>query len=287
MTVVLGPLLALVSSVGWGTSDYLGGRLSARLGALRVLLVSQAAATTVLVVLAVTVGGPLPAGIVTTGLLAGVAEAVAIASLYRGLAVGRAGLVAPASAVSPVVPLAVGLLAGQVPGPLRTVGLLLVVAGLVLASREPASSDGARSGPDVRSLGFGLVAGVGFGAYFVLMAEASATSVPWALALARLAAISLIGLGVVVASRLATVPAVALRRVDVVRLLALGLVVVVGDGAYALSSTYGALVLVAVLAATHPVVTVLWARFAGGERIDGLRWAGIAVTVLGVCAVTA
>lgn len=286
MTLLLGPVLALVSSLGWGTSDYLGGRLSARLGALRVLLVSQAAATTVLLLVVVTVGGPLPAGIVTTGLLAGVAEAVAIASLYRGLAVGQAGLVAPASAVSPVVPLAVGLLAGQVPGPLRVAGLLLVVGGLVLASREQGGGSVAAPGVDGRSLGYGLVAGVGFGTYFVLMAEASATSVPWALLLARLAAITLIGLGVVVASRLASAPAVSLTRSDVGRLLALGLVVVVGDGAYALSSTYGALVLVAVLAATHPVVTILWARFAGGERIDGLRWAGIGVTVVGVVAVT-
>ncbi|MCH1866891.1 EamA family transporter [Nocardioides sp. CFH 31398] len=283
--MVLGPVLALVSSLGWGTSDYLGGRLSARLGALRVLLVSQAAATTVLLLVVVAVGGALPRGIVGTGLLAGVAEAIAIASLYRGLAVGQAGLVAPASAVSPVVPLAVGLVAGSVPGPWRVVGLLLVVGGLVLASREPGTG-GARRGLDATSLGYGLVAGVGFGAYFVLMAEASAASVPWALLLARLAAITLIGLGVVVASRVASEPAVPLVRRDVARLLALGLVVVVGDGAYALSSTYGALVLVAVLAATHPVVTILWARFAGGERVDGLRWAGIGVTVAGVVAVT-
>lgn len=283
--MVLGPVLALVSSLGWGTSDYLGGRLSSRLGALRVLLVSQAAATTVLVCVAVVAGGPLPHGIVATGLLAGVAEAIAIASLYRGLAVGQAGLVAPASAVSPVVPLAVGLLAGSAPGPLRVVGLLLVVGGLVLASREPATGT-ARPGPDVSSLAHGLVAGVGFGAYFVLMAEASATSVPWALALARVAAICLVGLGVLVSARLAAEPAVPLTRSDVGRLLALGLVVVVGDGAYALSSTYGALVLVAVLAATHPVVTILWARFAGGERVDRLRWAGIGVTVAGVVAVT-
>jgi len=283
--VLLGPVLALVSSLGWGTSDYLGGRLSSRLGALRTLLVSQAAATTVLALVVVAVGGALPREILGVGLLAGVAEAIAIACLYRGLAVGQAGLVAPASAVSPVVPLLVGLVAGSVPGPLRTVGLVLVVVGLVMASRERAA-DGARPGVDAASLGYGLVAGVGFGAYFVLMADASATSVPWALLLARLAAITLIGAGVLIASRLASEPAVPLTRDDVGRLLALGLVVVVGDGAYALSSTYGALVLVAVLAATHPVVTILWARFAGGERVDGLRWAGIGVTVAGVVAVT-
>lgn len=275
---MLGPIAALVSSLGWGTSDYLGGLRSRRLGVLRVLVISQAVSTAVLVAAAVVLAGATPPrGVLVPGMLAGVTEAVAIAALYRGLAIGRAGLVAPASAISPVVPLSVSVALGVVPGPLQLVGIALVLVGLVLAAREPLGG-----GPvDVSSLGHGLFAAVGFGAYFVFMAQASAESVPWALGTARLTALACVLVAAAVAVR-----SMRMQRRDVGAVVLIGLLVVVADTGYAVSTTAGDLTLVAALAASHPVVTILWSRFHSGELLSTSRWIGVAVTVGGVVALT-
>lgn len=275
---MLGPVAALVSSLGWGTSDYLGGLRSRQLGVLRVLVISQLVSTVVLVAAALVLGGALPRAVLVPGMLAGAFEAVAIAALYRGLAVGRAGLVAPASAISPVVPLSVSVALGVVPGPWQLAGIVLVLVGLVLAAREPLGG-----GPlDLTSLGHGLFAALGFGAYFVFMAQASAESVLWALGTARVTALACVLLAAAVAVR-----SMRMRRRDVGAVVLIGLLVVVADTGYAISTTAGELTLVAALAASHPVVTILWSRFHSGELLSTSRWVGVAVTVTGVVALTA
>jgi drug/metabolite transporter (DMT)-like permease len=141
MTVAV--VLALASGVGWGISDFLGGLRSQALGLLPVLVVSQAAA---LVLLAGFVGlhgaAPPDAPHLVAAAAAGASEAVGVAALYRGLTVGRVSVVAPVAAAAPVVPFAVGLVLGQVPGPVQLVGLALVVAGIVLATHQRRAAGG-------------------------------------------------------------------------------------------------------------------------------------------------
>ncbi len=60
-----------------------------------------------------------------------------LGALYRGLAVGAMGIVAPISAAAPVVPLAVDAARGVVPDPVQWLGVGLVLAGIVTLSREP------------------------------------------------------------------------------------------------------------------------------------------------------
>lgn len=109
--------LALGSSLAWGVSDFLGGLKSRTVPLLTVLLVSQGAALVLLAGIVVAAGEPPPGG--SFVLFAGLSEAVGVAALYRGLAVGTMSLVAPAAAMAPVVPLVVGIALGEVPGPVQ------------------------------------------------------------------------------------------------------------------------------------------------------------------------
>ncbi|OLT00786.1 hypothetical protein BJF90_34040 [Pseudonocardia sp. CNS-004] len=277
MTIAV--VLALASSVGWGISDFLGGLRSRTSGLLPVLVVSQ---VTALVLLAGFVGvlgstPPDPPHLLAAA-AAGVSEAVGVAALYRGLAVGRASVVAPVAAAAPVVPFAAGIALGQVPGPLQAGGLVLVVAGIVLAAHQRRSAGG---GTGVAVL-HGAVSAAGFGAFFVFMDAASEAGLPWALLVSRLTAVVAIAAVVLVLRAPVAVPR---RTVPVLALI--GVLIVGADAAYAAATTVGHLGVVAVLAAFHPVVTIGLAATLLRERVDVVQRIGVAAAVLGVVAVTA
>jgi drug/metabolite transporter (DMT)-like permease len=101
-------LLALGGALSWGVGDFLGGLASRRIGVLAVLAASQAAGLAGLGLWVAAAGDPFPgAGSLLPAAAAGAAGLVGLAALYRGLAVGAMGIVAPISGAAPLVPLAV------------------------------------------------------------------------------------------------------------------------------------------------------------------------------------
>lgn len=270
---MLAILLALGASVGWGFSDFLGGWQARSIPLLSVLLVSQATSVTVLGTVAL-VGGAAPPGVgfVTAAALAGLAELAGAAALYRGLAVGRMSVVAPISAAAPAVPLVAGLVLGEVPGPLQSAGLVLVVAGIAAASH--ASDTTGAVGP---SVAYGIASAVGFGAFYVAMDAASEGDVRWALLIARLTAVTAI-----VVATVASRARPRVGRGDLPVLVGIGLLATAGDAMYATATTLGFLGVVAVLAALHSVVTIGLARVVLHERVARWQQIGIAGCLSGV-----
>jgi drug/metabolite transporter (DMT)-like permease len=130
--------LALLGAAAWGTGDFLGGVAARRIHVLTVLVLSQAIGLGGAVVWLLASGDRLPG---TTDLLpaagAGACGAIGLAALYRGMAVGAMGIVAPISAASPVVPLAVDVGRGASPSPAQWAGIAAVLGGIVLLAREP------------------------------------------------------------------------------------------------------------------------------------------------------
>ena len=112
-------VLALLGAASWGTGDFFGGLASRRAHVLTVLVVSQAVGLVGVAAWAI-VSGDSPPGIadILPAVGAGVAGAAGLAALYRGMAIGAMGIVAPISAVSPVVPLGVDLVRGDAPAAL-------------------------------------------------------------------------------------------------------------------------------------------------------------------------
>src|SRR5437763_767074 len=99
---VLAAVLALSSSLLWGTADFAGGLLTRRRAVLAVLLVSQAGAVAVALVLLAASGGPGPrAAGVAWGVGSGLLGVAALAAFYRGLALGTMSIVAPVAATGP------------------------------------------------------------------------------------------------------------------------------------------------------------------------------------------
>ncbi|WP_433474266.1 EamA family transporter [Spirillospora sp. CA-142024] len=274
--------LALGAALGWGSSDFLGGLKSRTVPLLQVLLISQVTALVAVVALVAFRGaGPPATAALAPAALAGTSEVIGIAALYRGLAVGTMSIVAPCAATAPVVPLLAGLVVGEVPGPVQGAGIALAVIGIVVAS-FPAAPDGntprAAVGP---SIGYGVLAAAGFGAFFSFMDRSGDTSVPWALLGARMTALTLIAVSVAMRR-----PPMTPRRANLPVIAGMGFLIVAADTMYTAASTHGLVGVVAVLGSLHTVVTLALARVFLQERLARPQQAGVLISLLGVLVIS-
>jgi drug/metabolite transporter (DMT)-like permease len=276
-----GPLLALAASLSWGLGDFLAGLRARRLPVLTVLVVSQAAGVaTIAVVVAVRGEAPPSAQSLGYAALAGAAGAIGLAALYRGLAVGSMSVVAPISATAAVVPVVFGVLTGERPSPAQGAGIVLAVAGVVLASRSR-GVDG-RGRAVAEGAGLALVAALAFGLLLVALGEASEGDALWATLGMRAASFSLL-----VVTALVLRPSLALAERDLSVLVLIGILDTAGNALFALATTESLLSVVAVLGQLYPVVTVLLARTLLGERLSTGQGAGVVGAFAGVALITA
>ena len=276
-------LLALLASVLWGTSDFLGGTATRRLPGPSVVGVSQLVALLGLVPVAVLSGAlDEPRDYLVPAMLAGAAGVVALAAFYRALAVGTMGVVAPVAALGVVVPVAAGLLDGETPAAVQLVGIAVAVLGVVLASGPELSGEG-RGG--LEPLLLAGVAALGFGGVFVLIAEATAAgsfgSVVMTLLTMRLVSV-LVLTALLLALLRSRGPEIGVRRGDLPVLLTIGAFDVGANAAFAIASQSDLISVTAVLASLYPVVTVLLARRVHGERLVGLQLPGVVLSLVGV-----
>src|SRR4029453_19659324 len=106
-----------------------------------------------------------------------VARVGGLGSLYRGMAVGAIGGVAPISASAAAIPVVVGIARGERPATIQLVGIVLALIGVVLVSWEHGQTGRLAAG-----VPFALLAAAGFGAYFLLIDRASSDDAFWAVA---------------------------------------------------------------------------------------------------------
>ncbi len=273
-------LLALAAAAGWGCSDFLGGLKARSLPLLTVLAVSMPSGLLVLgPVLAAHGEGPPDAASVGYAVLAGVTGLAGLSALYRGLAAGAMGVVAPISATAPLVPISVGVARGERPSALQGLGMAIALVGIVLAGREPRART---RGQVAVGAGFGLLAAASFGLSLTAFGAAAEGDPYWATLIVRL-----VGCAVVLCA-LAAVGAELPRARDSWRpLVAVGLFDAAATTCFSVATTRGLLSVVAVLASLFPVVVVALARIVLGERLAGVQLAGATAAVAGAALISA
>jgi drug/metabolite transporter (DMT)-like permease len=281
---VFAVLLALGASLSWGGGDFIGGLTSRRLGsALTVVLLSQFAALTLFCVVVVALRPNLPGSeFLPYAVLAGFIEAVALAALYRGLAVGAMGVVSPIAAGSAIIPVGVGLASGEALTGLQAAGVPLALIGVALVAWTP-GEPGAITGRVAAGVGLALLAAAGFGGFLVAIdAAVERADVIWSVFVARVSMVAFVGL-----AALATRPQLAEAAPLAPALIAAGVLDLGAVTLIAAATTQGLLAVVAVLASLYPIVTVLLARFVLGERLRASQRVGTAVALLGVAMISA
>jgi drug/metabolite transporter (DMT)-like permease len=273
-------LLALSGALLWGVGDFFGGLAARRLTLLTVLAVSQGVGLVGVVAWLAVSGDPFP-GVVELlpAAVAGATGLAGLAALYRGMAIGAMGIVAPISATSPVVPLVFDVAQGVVPSLLQWTGVVLVLVGIAVLSREPRTAGGSKVAAGV---GLAVFAALAFGAFFVGVDAAADESVPWAVVSVRSTSVALALVAVVAAGASLRPPRALLPMV-----LAIGVFDTAANVAFAQASTEGAIGIVAVLGALYPVVTVALARIVLHERLSATRRVGGALALAGAALVAA
>ena len=197
MEIALGALVALA----YGSGDFLGGFASQRLRTSTVLLGAQSIGLVVALLLVIVLRDASPdAHVYVLSAIAGAVGVVAVALLYRGLAVGRMSVVAPVSAVGgAVLPVMWGLLRGERPSALAWVGIALALIAIVIVGRG-AEHDPAPSITPLHELALGAGAGIGFGIVFILFSESASGSGLWPVFIARCTSVPLL-IGAVIVLR--------------------------------------------------------------------------------------
>jgi drug/metabolite transporter (DMT)-like permease len=266
-------LLGLASAASWGAGDFSGGLAARRSPLLGVLVLGQAAGTTLVAALALlTHEGAAPAASLAWAVAAGASGAVGLAALYRGLAVGRMAVVAPISAVlAAAIPVAWGALSEGVPSAPRLVGFALAFLGIWLVAGAGASTPAAtgRAG-----IGLALLAGVGFGGFLIFMHLGARGGTFWPLAAARATAL-LLALGSVLARGGAWRPVAGALPL----ILLSGALDAGGNALFVLASQAGRLDVAAVLSSMYPASTVLLAAVLLRERVRWTQALGIAAAL--------
>lgn len=282
-------LLALLASLAWGTSDFMGGVVSRRVRPLVVVGVAQLIAALTMVVIAVaTHSFGVPLGYFPWAVAAGAVGLVALVAFYGALSTGTMGIVAPIAGTGAVVPVIFGLASGESPSGLQIAGIAAAVGGVVLASGPELSGRGGPNGGGSRPLVLALVAAVGFGFVFVLIHKGATHNVVMTLFTMRATSVSIVGLlGIgYLARRSRRAPAASgsggLRRRDIPVIAIVGWTDLGANGLYGYASRHGLVSVTAVLASLYPAVTVLLARFIEGERMRRIQDIGVGLAMCGV-----
>nr|WP_203615205.1 EamA family transporter [Streptomyces sp. SID13726] len=272
----------MATSLLWGLADFGGGVLARRLPALTVVVVSQGIAAVVLGVIVMATGGWSEAGPrLWCAVAAGLAGPVALICFYKALALGPMGIVSPLGTLSVAVPVGVGLFLGERPGLVQVAGIAVAVTGVVLAGGPQL-----RGAPvQRRAIVLTLIAALGFGTVFALIAEASTTVTGLFLALfvQRLVNVAVGGTALCVSVQRGTpaLPPTGFPWQSLPALAFVGLADVAANGTYSVAARHGPVTVAAVLASLYPVVTALAARGFLRERLRTLQAAGAGLALLG------
>ena len=224
--------------------------------------------------------GTLDLRVVLFGILGGLSGLLGVVVMYHLMTVAPINVISPVTAVlAAIVPIFVGVTVGERPGIAVWLGILLGLAAVVLVSRT--GDDHPHGTVGVRVLVLALVAGFGFGMYFVFLARAGDDSGLWPLVVSRFASAVLI---VPLARARGAFGAIRGRTVAVVGVA--GACDALANMFFLLASRHGLLSVASVLTSLYPATTVLLAVMFLHERISRVQRAGLALAAVAIVLIT-
>jgi drug/metabolite transporter (DMT)-like permease len=296
MLIPANTLFGLLAALFWGGGDFSGGMAAKGGGgstgaALRVILVSHSASLCTLATLALLRGDAFPHGApLLWGIAAGITGGLSLTMFYLALARGAMGAAAAISGLlAAAVPAVLTIASEGSPGTLHLAGF--AVAGLAIWM-VAAAPTGVLESPAIKPAGstlfLAIVAGAGFGLYFIALKHAGAGGVLWPMATARMGSIttcSVLVLVLSVASRSSAAP-VIMTRAAILWALSTALLDTSGNLLFLAATRSGRLDIAAVLASLYPATTILLAGAVLKERLSRRQGIGMAIAGAAVVMIT-
>lgn len=269
-------LLGLAAATCWGGGDFSGGVAAKRGSAYGVVLISQLVGMVLLAGLAVGLAEPFPTREAWLyGGLAGICGAVGLVILYRSLARGPMGVVAPLAAVGTAgLPVLWGAWLEGWPAPVQVAGFVLAMVAVWLIST---TGKGQPVRARLRDLALPAAAGLTFGLFLILIAQAGEKTVLWPLVAARLASLGTLLAGMIVTRRARKLLPAASALLPC---CLAGILDASGNALYTLATQAGRLDVATVVSSLYPAGTVLLAWIVLKERLAARQWLGIGAALV-------
>jgi drug/metabolite transporter (DMT)-like permease len=265
--------LSLAAAGVWGGGDFAGGLAAKRANVFRVVAGAHACGLVFMLALALLTREAFPPpSSLGWGAIAGITGGLGIAALYKALAIGRMGIVAPVAAViTGVLPIVVGIRSEGMPDRLQLAGFVLALVSIWIIARPDGEID------SHRGLGLAILAGVMFGLFLVAGKQAGQGGVFWPLVAARTGS-TLLMLSIVAFSASDS----RSLRPALVPILMSGLLDSGANALFIAATRHGRLDVATVLSSLYPASTVILARVMLKERISGMQSVGIVGALIAV-----
>jgi uncharacterized membrane protein len=276
-------LLATLSGLSYGASDFSGAIATKKNHAALVTFAVQVVSLIALaVILLLTSSATVTAVDLLWGALGGIGATIGLTTFYRALADGPMSTAASVTAlVGSLVPVSAGLALGEVPNNPTLVGIALAIPSAIIVSVGGLEAHAlARTlSPRARSIAreriaatrrLSLIAGLGFGLFFIALAQASPDSGLYPLLGARGASIAVLAIFLTSQRFWNTI-----ARSDFGSIGIAGLLDFAANSFYLLALADGSVTWVAAVVSLYPVCTVLLARVLLKEQLSRVQIAGL------------
>ena len=274
---MLSIFFGLTSAAIWGAGDFTGGMASRKTGAYRAVVYGEMVGLIIILVVALIVWQPIPdLGIWALSMLAGAFGTTGILLLYYSMTKGLMSIAAPISALlAALLPVIIGIFTESLPTWLTFLGFAFALAAIWLISQ---SQDGVKDLlSHITDLRLPLLAGVGFGCYFVLIHAATRTAILWPMVAARLGGLIILTLYMTLRRESWKVERGAWSLIFLNGLLDIG-----GNLFFVLAGQVGRLDISAVLSSLYPGSTVILAWIFLKERLSRTQWIGIIAALIAI-----
>lgn len=290
-------LLALVAALCYSGSDFAAGLASRSANVIRVSVLAEVTCAVVVlsIVPFISTRDPTPTGL-AWGVVAGISGAVGGMALFAGFRHAAFSIASSVSAVGAAAfSVLAGTLLGQRPSALALIGIALALPALVAVSVSTNSPDtneagGATarrprpgiSGRQTAGIAWGLIAGAGFGLFYIALNRAGSSADIWPLAAAEVGAILTVIIFAAITRQL-RLPSAGTRWLSVLS----GITMAAGAACYFFATHMSLLAVTAVITALYPAGTILLARVRLGEQLTRVRILGLCLAAASVCLIAA
>ncbi len=279
---MLSILFGLASALSWGAGDFTGGLAARKVGAYRSVFYAEVIGIMLLFIAVGVTGEPiLNLRSALFALAAGALGTIGLMLLYHAMATGVMSIAAPVSALlAAMLPVVFGMFTEGLPDFLTLLGFAFALFAVWMVSQSEGGVKDILS--HLSDLKLPLLAGIGFGFYFVLIHQATkAGGAVWPMVFSRTGGITLITTYLLITRSPWKIDVASLPIISVNGILDLG-----GNFFFILAGQAGRLDVASVLSSLFPGATVVLAWVFLKERLNRNQWIGIAAALIAIILMT-
>ncbi|MBL8090964.1 MAG: DMT family transporter [Anaerolineales bacterium] len=280
---MLSIIYGLLSAFTWGAGDFTGGLAARSIGAVRAVFYASIVGLLAISLIALNGNEALPSlRKILFAFTAGLFGTTGLIFLYAAMSKGMMSIAGPVSALlAALIPVIIGIITQGLPDYFVLTGFVFALLAVWMISNSGAGIKDILS--HLADLKLPLLAGIGFGFYFVLMHQATSDgTILWTMVVSRIASVSSL-----LIYMLAAKTSFRIEKMSVLPIVFLnGVLDLAGNGFFILAAQAGRLDVASVLSSLYPGSTVMLAWIFLKERLTRNQWIGVIAALIAIVLMT-